>query len=217
MAIKKNHSIPHTQGRLSQSVDFSGYIYPQPFTSVVNTVGRAYSDFYTNILSQALSGSGTLIGGVRNITRNFTREISEKRVLGNYETVQKIPGKINIELNLDKIQFYKDSNIFDNIIDINYGGGIKQIAPMMIVELLENPDGELKSIIYLDCWIKGDSVTYDLTNNILVVSKLSVDVARTFSPIDILHTSGNLGAKGLDSLGVDFERIGNTFDLNINF
>jgi len=217
MAVKKTHSIPHTQGRVSQSIDFGGYIYPQIFSSLVSTVGRAYTDFYSTVLSQALGNSGTLIGGVKSVSKTYSRDISEKRILGNYETVQKIPGKIDIALTLDKVQFYKDNNLFDSVLSINYGGAIKQTAPMMIVELMEAPDGEIKSIIHLDCWIKSDNVAYDMDGNLLLISKLNIDVARTFAPIDIIQTGVNLGAEALSSLGVELPNAGNTFDLDINF
>lgn len=234
MALKKNYSIPQTQGRVTQSIDFSGYIYPQIFTSSVGDIGRLSSDIFSTILNSTLKNTGALIGGVTSFSKNISRTIGEKRILGNYETVQKIPGKIDISLSMDKVVFYKNSGLFDTVLSINDSGAIKQTAPMLIVEVLEPPktdntdntETDFKTIMYLDCWFKKEDLSYNLKNDLLVVSKFSIDVARMFSPSDVYYKAGNfgleysdrfLGKLGLGNISNKLSGLATKADLNIKF
>lgn len=202
--IKKNLTISSTNARLSTSVDFSGYIYPQFVTTslglplaglgtiipggsipIVQRAGALAVGQQQQLLYKFLSSqSSTLLAGIQNVNVKYTREIYKRKQLGNYEYIQTIPGTIAASLILDKVVFYNNENILDTILDFNYDGSIKQTAPLMIVQNLEDPKGNMKSIMFLDCWIKNSTIVYNLSDKLLTVNNLAVECARTFAPID---------------------------------
>jgi hypothetical protein len=188
MSVKKTHTIPFTKGRTSQSVDFSGYIYPQFMFIPKKNDNTAIQQLGQALLSDLLAKQNiNTFAGVTRFDKNYTKDVYQRKQLGNYEYWQSIPGTIGINLNLDKVVFYKnEKNILDEILQINYDGAIKQTAPLMIIENMGSPDGDIKTIIHLDCWVKSSKINYPLSgDNVLVVNGMNVSVTRTFMPIDV--------------------------------
>jgi len=215
--LKKSYTIPSTQARLSPSVDFVGYIYAQFLPiSGIDAVNRIATNILTNAMGQGLSNTGVLIGGVTNMSESFSRDIYARRVLGNYEVIQNVPGKITCTLSMDKVIFYNDNNKLDNILDINYNGAIKQSAPLMIVKTMEDAGGNMKTIMFLDCWFKSETITYDLSSKLLTVSKLNMDCARIFAPIDMREEGKSFITNTINNVtGVNVNNIGASFNLNL--
>lgn len=198
MSLKRDYSIPATQAKLSSAVDFSGYIYPQfVTTSGFNIVtpetifpGASNSSFIKKnkqtILSSVLNAqTGNVMAGIRKFSKTFKRDLFKRKQLGNFEYYQSVPGTIGISLGIDKVSFYESNNELDRILDIDYDGSIKQSAPLMLIENIQTPKGDIKTIMYLDCWITSSKIDYQLENNILVVNSLGVEVTKVFVPLDI--------------------------------
>jgi hypothetical protein len=203
--LKRNLTIPYTNARLAQSIDFAGYIYPQFFTTtgfnLLSTTSTGLPPLPGTVGSQVSAGikttkaamlnnflnpkTGSVLGGIRKFGKTYARDVNKRMKMGNYEAFQCIPGEIGISLTLDKVVFYDTLNQFDKLLDINYDGGIKQSAPIMIVENLESPSGDVKTIMFLDCWIKGSKIDYNLQENVMVVNSLTVECARAFVPSDV--------------------------------
>jgi len=219
--IKTKLTIPYTQARLTPSVDFAGFIYPQFLT--MGTLGKivttsALLASLQSTVSKTLGQTGVLIGGITSFDKNFSKEIHQRRSLGDYETIQNVPGKISVSLTLNKVVFYKDSNLLDSVLDFNYNGAIKQSAPLMILEMLETPKGDINIIMYLDCWFKSEGVKYSLQDKTLVVSNLAVECARTFSMIDVRDEALNLGINaipGISDVTNSISSAGANFPLNL--
>lgn len=223
MTLKKMSSIPETIGRLSPSIDFSGYIYPQFFTvdiinslNAVNNLGINASGI--NMASNTLSAiastfgnsndllsvtlgaiKGEPLGGVVGVNQTSSRVINRKENVGNNETTQLIPGRINVTLSMEKVVFYNDHNALDTILKVNEDGLLQQIAPLMIIKNERKPNGDYRSYMYIDCWFSGSSIKYDLEGDNLVVNKIDIQCARQKLPFDIISTvtkgvigSGNL-------------------------
>lgn len=197
MALKTTITIPQTQSRTSSSVDFSGFVYPQFIsTNGFNALGTALSKSSNKsnafvqqqkdaIRNQLFSNStGSLIAGVKKFTKSYSRDIMKRNKLGNFESFQTIAGKIGLSITLDKVVFYKDNNQLDGLLYINYDGAIKQFAPLMLVETLQSPNGDVNTIIYLDCWFKSSKIDYGLENNVQVVNSLTIECAKSFTPFD---------------------------------
>lgn len=192
---KTTYTIPKTQGRVSHSIDFAGYIYPQFLTSdnttnIVANSGASSSvatpvlNTYTNAFSSliATGNQGLHIGGITSFNRSMQRSFNEQHILGNYEATQIIPGKVQVQtLNMNKVVFYNDDNWLDTVLQVNDEGSIKQIAPLMIIENRKKPNGDYHSLIHLDCWFMSDAIKYDLEGGTLVVRQLSMKCARTFN------------------------------------
>jgi hypothetical protein len=220
--IKTKLTIPYTQARLTPSVDFAGFIYPQVLA--MGTLGKivttsALLASLQSTVSKTLGQTGVLIGGITAFDKNFSKEIYQRKSLGDYETIQNVPGKVSVSLTLNKVVFYKDSNLLDSVLDFNYNGAIKQSAPLMILEMLETPkSGDINIIMYLDCWFKSESVKYSLQDKTLVVSNLNVECARTFGAIDAKDETLNLGINaipGISGITNSISNAGANFPLNL--
>lgn len=204
--IKKSYTIPSTQARLSPSVDFVGYIYPQ-FLSIGSLGTLTGIDVLISSLGSSVKQSGFLLAGITNMQETFARDVYSRRALGNYEVIQNVPGKVSVSLTLDKVIFYNDSNLLDSLLQVNYNGSIKQTMPLMIIKNMQSPNDEMKTIIFLDCWFKNEQITYDLSGKILTTSRFSVECARVFTPLDILDS----GLNALISAVPEIQQISNAF------
>jgi hypothetical protein len=224
MALKRNFSIPSTVGRLVQSAEFSGYIYPQFITAMIgfnalpsgtDSLGAsALNQLNQNVSSQAVgnillsSQNMSAIAGIKSFTKNYNREVFKRKQLGNYEYLQSIPGTIGVTLSIEKVIFYNNANNvsnnnisslidLDNILDINYDGAIKQTAPIMLVENLRDPKGNLKTIMYMDCWVKSSKISYNLSGDTLVVNSMAIECTKVFLPSDTFSDVSTLAIEGL--------------------
>ena len=192
---KTTYTIPKTQGRVSHSIDFAGYIYPQFLTSdnTANFTANlgSLSTIATPLINTAVAGATSLllsgnqglhIGGITSFNRSMQRSFNEQHILGNYEPTQIIPGKVQVQtLSMNKVVLYNDENWLDTVLQINSEGSIKQIAPLMIIENRKKPNGDYHSLIHLDCWFMSDTIKYDLDGDTLVIRQLSMKCARTFN------------------------------------
>ena len=230
MPLQTSFKIPKTMIRLSQSIDFVGYIYPQIFTTgqlnilpsdptKPGSAGRG-SQGITNNIFQALIGQvlgqqqGVLLGGIKKFDKTFSRENFKRQKLGYYEYFQVIPGKIGVTLNLDRVVLYQNNNALDKMLDINYDGLAHQAAPLLIIENLEDPDGNIKSIMYMDCWSKNSKITYDLENKIQVINGLTLDCPKVFLPIDTMPDITNEIVSGAGLAGLATNMLVTTFNIN---
>jgi hypothetical protein len=209
MPSKKTFTIPSTKVRLSQSVDFSGYIYPQFIFIPKKNDNTAIQQLSQSLLSNLLAEQNiNIFAGITRFDKNYSKDIFQRKQLGNYEYWQSVPGTIGITLNLDKVVFYKnEKNILDEILQINYDGSIKQTAPLMIMENLESPNGDIKTIIYLDCWVKSSKIGYSLSGeNTLTINGMSISVTKVFLPIDVATqlTDTILNKLGLGNNALNF-------------
>jgi hypothetical protein len=210
MTVKKTYTVPSTNSRLAQSVDFSGYIYPQMVTTMMgfNTIGAVgtvagVANYINekatskNVLTNLLLANQNMsaIAGIKSFTKTYNKEVFKRKQLGNYEYIQCLPGTIGISLSLEKVVSYKNTtnkfntlsqlNSIDDILDTNYDGLIKQTAPLMIVENLQSPDGTIKTIMYMDCWVKSSKISYNLNGDVAVINSIGVECASVFLPSDV--------------------------------
>lgn len=204
--LKKNLTIPFTQGRLTQSVDFSGYVFAQ--FSPLNGIDALISGF-----SNAITQPGTLLAGITNMTETFTKDIHNRYVAGNYESIQSVPGSIAVNLTLDKVIFYKDNSVLESVFDMNYNGFIKQNAPLMIMKNMEDPQGNIKNVLFIDCWCKNETISYSLDGKTLIASKIQMECARVFAPADMRSTLLNVGSNVIQA-GIT-NVTGKIFNLNL--
>ena len=183
MALKDKFEIPSTQIRLSQSVEFSGYIYPQ----IISTLG--------DIASLALQFTNlTPLAGIMKVTKKIKRPIIVRKFLGKfmYEGYQSVPQGIEVNLDLDRAVFYEDKNELDTILQLNSDGTIKQFMPFMIIETRRDPKGNQSNTVFVDCWINSESYTYTLDGDLKVVNTLSVTAARFTDKIDFAKIPSSL-------------------------
>lgn len=183
MAPENKFKIPSTQIRLSQSVEFSGYIYPQ----IISTLG--------DIASLALQFTRlTPIAGITKVTKKIKRPVTVRKFLGKfmYDGYQSVPLGIEVNLDLDRAVFYQDKNELDTILQLNADGTIKQFMPFMIIETRRDPKGNQTNIVFVDCWINSESYTYQLDGDLKVVNTLSITAARLSDKIDFAKIPSSL-------------------------
>jgi hypothetical protein len=155
---KTSIMLPKLLAQQIQAHSFSALIYPQQ-------IGQL--DFIKSLQLGAF-GLDDLVAGITKISKNFEKTVKERRSLGqySYEAMQNIPTSLHYKFSLSKVIYYKTNSIQGKSIEIDGTGLIKQFVPLTLQELINNPDGSIKSISqYLDCWITNDKVDLDLSSD----------------------------------------------------
>lgn len=193
--------LPQTLGRLSQSCDI--------FATTGGNVSLAgtFDSFLSSNDMQSSSGVDPLsflsslsailsttkpLGSVEKLEISQIREVERIYGIGAYafEPQRIVPKAIRTSLTLHKVMLYNED--FLKSVGFNSYNIFYQQAPFIIKQTLVNPNprtvfgqtdlGDPDVIIYFDCWITTNPMTFDLTANgaNLVKQEIKVECGRVF-------------------------------------
>lgn len=185
--------IPSTLGRLSQTCDIYGTDGGNlETTTLINQFlnsNDAYSSSavdpiaYINGLTAVFNILNKL-GSVEKITITSNREVERIFSLGthSFEPYRVIPKNIKTTLTLSKVML----NNADFLSALGFPGYniYHQQTPFIIKQTLIDPANDKENIIivYFDCWLAENPMTFDVSEsrNILVKQNVRVECGRIF-------------------------------------
>jgi hypothetical protein len=159
--------IPFTQSRLKSLI------------KVYGTYGGYQPSLTGNTTLPSLS-SLSLIGAVTKVEVKTTRGATERREL-NYDNMAKIlemvPGLVDYDVNFSYVWLYQASFMEA----CGFAGHTLeyQTRPMLFALQLPTPDPAViapKTILLLDCWLKGNPATFDVEekNDLRIVQSVEI-------------------------------------------
>lgn len=133
----------------------------------------------------ALLGTSRPVGSIERIDISQTREIERIHSIGSYafEPHRLVPKAIRTTLTLHKVVLYKED--FLKSVGFNSYNLYYQQAPFIIRQTLidpTDPSGNPDVIVYFDCWVSHNPMTFDLTSSTgnLVKQAVEVQCGRVF-------------------------------------
>jgi hypothetical protein len=148
-------------------------------TSLILKSSQGTLNAGTDGASVTQSSSGKVLSSVTSFSRNQTRDVHPRYSLGKFAFMPEflIPGPIKTELTLRKVALYKGDVIKEFGFEKS-GNLLYQVAPLVIDEVQNSPQGTVTILTYLDCWLTSNPIAYDIMGDQLVVQECKVMCGR---------------------------------------
>ena len=123
---------------------------------------------------------GLVLGAVRKLTKNETREVSKLRGLGTYafRPAIVVPGPLDTSVTLQRVVLYR-GDALEAIFESNIETIYYQRKPFLIEIKKYSPFGRVDNIKCYDCWITKNPITFNIeSEDTLVVQEMEVQVGK---------------------------------------